>query len=130
MAHPSTTMMNTPGTVTLMTIAMIMSVATRASDHVITAAGHNHLPGVTDQRRIGIAFFIIAVFMIVEIVGGLMSGSLALLADAGHMVSDTAALGSGQLGGDSLRTSTPRPRGFLLATNGRYSRGIREWVRA
>lgn len=56
-------------------------------------AGHNHLHGVTDQRRIGIAFFIIAVFMIVEIVGGLMSGSLALLADAGHMVSDTAALG-------------------------------------
>ena len=56
-------------------------------------AGHNHLHGVTDQRRIGVAFFIIAVFMIVEIVGGLLSGSLALLADAGHMVSDTAALG-------------------------------------
>ncbi len=31
--------------------------------------------------------------MVVEIVGGLMSGSLALLADAGHMVSDAAALG-------------------------------------
>lgn len=31
--------------------------------------------------------------MVVEIVGGLVSGSLALLADAGHMVSDTAALG-------------------------------------
>lgn len=56
-------------------------------------AGHNHLHGVTDQRRIGVAFVIIAVFMIVEIVGGLLSGSLALLADAGHMVSDTAALG-------------------------------------
>lgn len=32
-------------------------------------------------------------FMIVEIVGGLLSGSLALLADAGHMVTDVAALG-------------------------------------
>jgi cobalt-zinc-cadmium efflux system protein len=31
-------------------------------------------------------------FMVVEIVGGLLSGSLALLADAGHMVTDTAAL--------------------------------------
>lgn len=56
-------------------------------------AGHNHLHGVTDQHRIGWAFVIIAVFMVVEIVGGLMAGSLALLADAGHMVSDAAALG-------------------------------------
>ncbi len=56
-------------------------------------AGHDHLHGVTDQRRIGWAFVIIAVFMVVEIVGGVLSGSLALLADAGHMVSDTAALG-------------------------------------
>ncbi|MGG1948782.1 cation diffusion facilitator family transporter [Trinickia sp. NRRL B-1857] len=56
-------------------------------------AGHDHLHGVTDQRRIGAAFVIIAIFMVVEIVGGLLSGSLALLADAGHMVSDTAALG-------------------------------------
>ena len=55
-------------------------------------AHHNHASGVTDQRRIGIAFVLIAVFMIVEVVGGLLSGSLALLADAGHMVSDAAAL--------------------------------------
>ncbi|MDG0026222.1 cation diffusion facilitator family transporter [Trinickia sp. Y13] len=46
-----------------------------------------------DQRRIGWAFLITAAFMLVEAVGGLMSGSLALLADAGHMVSDAAALG-------------------------------------
>ncbi|CAD6517433.1 cation diffusion facilitator family transporter [Paraburkholderia metrosideri] len=56
-------------------------------------AGHNHLHGVTDQRRIGWAFMIIAVFMVVEVIGGVLSGSLALLADAGHMVSDAAALG-------------------------------------
>ncbi|VVE37490.1 zinc transporter ZitB [Pandoraea capi] len=55
-------------------------------------AGHSHASGVTDQRRIGIAFVLIAVFMVIEIVGGLLSGSLALLADAGHMVSDAAAL--------------------------------------
>lgn len=62
-------------------------------DHGHSHAGHGHTHGVTDQRRIGWAFLIIAVFMVVEIVGGLVSGSLALLADAGHMVSDTAALG-------------------------------------
>ena len=54
---------------------------------------HNHGAGVTDERRIAIAFFIILVFMIVEAIGGVLAGSLALLADAGHMVSDTAALG-------------------------------------
>ncbi|MGF6923163.1 cation diffusion facilitator family transporter [Paraburkholderia sp. 40] len=56
-------------------------------------SGYNHLHGVTDQRRIGWACIIIAVFMMVETAGGLLSGSLALLADAGHMVSDAAALG-------------------------------------
>ena len=31
-------------------------------------------------------------FMLVEVIGGFLSGSLALLADAGHMLTDTAAL--------------------------------------
>ncbi|MGH8150354.1 MAG: cation diffusion facilitator family transporter [Steroidobacteraceae bacterium] len=39
------------------------------------------------------AFVIIAVFLAVEVAGGVIAGSLALLADAGHMVSDAAALG-------------------------------------
>ena len=34
-----------------------------------------------------------ASYMVAEVVGGLMSGSLALLADAGHMLSDAAAIG-------------------------------------
>ena len=55
--------------------------------------GHTHGAGVTDERRIGWAFIIIVLFMIVEAAGGLIAGSLALLADAGHMVSDAAALG-------------------------------------
>ncbi|MBS0470917.1 MAG: cation transporter [Proteobacteria bacterium] len=54
--------------------------------------GHAH-PKVTDEGRIGWAFVIIIAFMAIEVAGGLMSGSLALLADAGHMVSDAAALG-------------------------------------
>jgi cobalt-zinc-cadmium efflux system protein len=55
--------------------------------------GHSHAAGVTDERRIAAAFLIIFVFMLIEAAGGLFSGSLALLADAGHMVSDSAALG-------------------------------------
>jgi cobalt-zinc-cadmium efflux system protein len=38
------------------------------------------------------SFLLIFTFMIVEVVGGLASGSLALLADAGHMLTDAAAL--------------------------------------
>ena len=41
------------------------------------------------------AFFLTASFMVAELVGGLLSNSLALVADAGHMVSDAAALGLG-----------------------------------
>lgn len=39
-----------------------------------------------------IALVVTAAFMIVEVVGGILSGSLALLADAGHMLTDTMAL--------------------------------------
>jgi cobalt-zinc-cadmium efflux system protein len=47
----------------------------------------------SDTRRLGWALAITATFMVLEVVGGLLSGSLALLADAGHMLTDTAALG-------------------------------------
>ena len=57
--------------------------------------GHDHgrPANVTNEGRIGIAFVIIFLFMLIEVAGGLIAGSLALLADGGHMVSDAAALG-------------------------------------
>ncbi|MBM1173673.1 cation diffusion facilitator family transporter [Microvirga arabica] len=56
---------------------------------------HSHVPGVTkdNERKILIAFLTIFSFMIAEAVGGYVSGSLALLADAGHMFTDAIALG-------------------------------------
>ena len=45
------------------------------------------------QRRVSIALVLTGTFMLVEVVGGILSGSLALLADAGHMLTDTMALG-------------------------------------
>ena len=56
---------------------------------------HSHVPTVTkdNERKILISFFIIFIFMVVEAVGGVISGSLALLADAGHMLTDAIALG-------------------------------------
>ncbi|MFZ9052582.1 MAG: cation diffusion facilitator family transporter [Woeseiaceae bacterium] len=44
------------------------------------------------MRRVTIALALTAAFMLVEVAGGIISGSLALLADAGHMLTDTMAL--------------------------------------
>lgn len=44
------------------------------------------------MRRLRIALAITATFLVAEVVGGIMSNSLALLADAGHMLTDVAAL--------------------------------------
>ena len=58
---------------------------------------HPHIhaePGSEDsRRRLVIALFLTAGYMIVEAVGGYLFNSLALLADSGHMLSDVMALG-------------------------------------
>ena len=55
---------------------------------------HAHVPAVTgaNERKVLLSFVLIFGFMLVEVAGGLMSGSLALLADAGHMLTDAVAL--------------------------------------
>jgi len=45
------------------------------------------------RRRLAVALTITLVVMVAEVVGGWLAGSLALLADAGHMLADAAALG-------------------------------------
>lgn len=47
----------------------------------------------TNQRRLLVALSITALMTIVELAGGLISNSLALIGDAGHMFTDTLALG-------------------------------------
>lgn len=55
---------------------------------------HCHTPKVnaSNRWRVGFAALLTGIFMVAEIAGGLISGSLALLADAGHMFTDFAAL--------------------------------------
>ncbi|MBW5798626.1 cation diffusion facilitator family transporter [Halomonas elongata] len=57
---------------------------------------HHHDHGAhgshDSQRRLGWAILLTGSFMVAELVGGVLSGSLALLADAGHMLTDAAAL--------------------------------------
>ncbi|MBN7121521.1 cation transporter [Erwinia billingiae] len=53
---------------------------------------HTHSEGTGNRTRLLAAFLVTAVFMVAEVAGGILSGSLALLADAGHMLTDAAAL--------------------------------------
>ena len=53
---------------------------------------HNHTNGA-NKKVLLISFIIITSYMIVEAIGGYLTNSLALLADAGHMLSDAISLG-------------------------------------
>ncbi|MGO1315494.1 MAG: cation diffusion facilitator family transporter [Cellulomonadaceae bacterium] len=60
--------------------------------------GHTHGPvghvGARYRHRLALSFALIAAFFVVELVAGLLSQSLALLTDAGHMAADVVALGA------------------------------------
>jgi cobalt-zinc-cadmium efflux system protein len=60
-------------------------------NHGAGAAGH---AGGRHRWRLAVAFGLIAAYFVVELVYGLLSGSLALLSDAGHMAADVVALGA------------------------------------
>jgi cobalt-zinc-cadmium efflux system protein len=64
-------------------------------------SGHQHRPGVvgpaahgnqSDSRYLAAALALILVFMAVEVVVGVIASSLALISDAGHMLTDAAAI--------------------------------------
>jgi cobalt-zinc-cadmium efflux system protein len=60
-------------------------------------AGHGHGTGHAGARhrwRLVVAFALVGSFFAVELVVGLISGSLALISDAGHMAADVVALGA------------------------------------
>lgn len=56
------------------------------------AVGHDHEHGRSTRGRLAIALAIVATVLVVEVLGAVFSGSLALLADAGHMSSDAIGL--------------------------------------
>ena len=56
-------------------------------------AGHSHgAAHANNERRMGIAAALTGAFMFAEVAGGIAAGSLALIADAGHMLTDFASL--------------------------------------
>ncbi|KYF17660.1 zinc transporter ZitB, partial [Salmonella enterica subsp. enterica serovar Typhimurium] len=52
----------------------------------------SHQPKANKARRLLNAFNVTAGYKLIEVVGGILSGSLALMADAGHMLPDAAAI--------------------------------------
>jgi cobalt-zinc-cadmium efflux system protein len=63
-------------------------------DHDHSLPGHSHAPSPdADRRWLTLALALIAGFMGVEVVAGLLAGSLALLSDAAHMLTDAASIG-------------------------------------
>jgi cobalt-zinc-cadmium efflux system protein len=53
---------------------------------------HGHSHGTDDVRRLRLALVLTASLFLAEVVGGVVANSLALLADAGHMLTDVGAL--------------------------------------
>ena len=79
------------------------------------SGGHAHAHGrpagspEDHRRRLAVVLALTATVLIVEVVGALVSGSLALLADAGHMLTDTAGLAIALIAATlALRPTTAR----------------------
>ncbi|MGO0578028.1 cation diffusion facilitator family transporter [Ornithinimicrobium panacihumi] len=81
------------------------------------SAGHDHGTVQTHRGRLAVAFAITATILIAEVVGALWTGSLALLVDAGHMLTDTAGLAMALVAASlAMREPTPeRTWGFRRA---------------
>ena len=56
-------------------------------------SGHAHSAAGTNKRALKLVFGFTSLYLVAEVVGGLLTGSLALLADAGHMLTDVAGIG-------------------------------------
>lgn len=83
----------------------------------MTAGGHAAIHGSSTSRRdnrrsLTLVLVLVAVYMVAEIIGGLLTNSLALLADAGHMFSDVAALGLALFAMWFAARPAPRQRTF------------------
>ena len=59
--------------------------------HSAACQAHAH-SRAADRQRLAIVLVLVTVYMLAEFVGGILTNSLALVADAGHMLSDAAAI--------------------------------------
>src|SRR3972149_6016358 len=89
-----------------------------------------------NERRMGLAAALTGAFMFAEVAGGIVAGSLALLADAGHMLTDFASLALAWFGfrlarrpADWERTyGFDRFQGLVAFANGLALFALAAWV--
>jgi cobalt-zinc-cadmium efflux system protein len=99
-------------------------------------AGHGHARGPTDKTRVLIAAVLTGGFMIAEAIGGLVTGSLALIADAGHMLTDSVSLAlawyafslAGRAATSRLTFGFDRVKTLVAYTNGLTIFAIGLWI--
>ena len=107
-----------------------------AHGHHHDHASHADLSTTDGRRRVAFACILTACFMVAEVIGGLISGSLALIADAAHMLTDAASLGLAWLGywfaakpADETRSyGFGRMRVLAAFTNGLALLALAVWI--
>src|SRR5215207_8399129 len=60
--------------------------------HATQAGPHAHDAAASNRRRLLVVLCLTTAYLVAEVIGGLLTGSLALLADAGHMLADVFGL--------------------------------------
>lgn len=102
--------------------------------------GHDHGPGhvhgATDKKRVLIAACLTGGFMVAEGLAGWLTGSLALVADAGHMLTDTISLAlawyafhlSGRSATAQLTYGFERVKTLVAYTNGIAMFAVALWI--
>lgn len=71
--------------------------SSRQQSAATSAHAHGHHHHGSESSRIGLAFWLNAGFAVIELIGGLLTNSVAILADALHDLGDSAAIGLGWL---------------------------------
>lgn len=95
-----------------------------------------HVHGGTNKQRVLIAALLTGGFMFAEAAGGIITGSLALLADAGHMLTDSISLGlawyafhiAGRAATSRLTYGFDRVKTLVAYTNGIAIFAIGAWI--
>ena len=98
--------------------------------------GHDHTHGTTDKTRVLIAAALTGGFMVAEALGGFLTGSLALVADAGHMFTDSISLAlawyafhlAGRAATARLTYGFDRVKTLVAYTNGLAIFAIALWI--
>jgi cobalt-zinc-cadmium efflux system protein len=113
-----------------------MSHAHGHHDRAAHRHAHDHAGEGGNRRRVLIAAALTSIFMVAEAVGGLVTGSLALIADAGHMLTDSVALTlayvayrvSERRGTSRMTYGFDRLKILVAYTNGLTVLGIAIWI--